>query len=225
MKLLLVEDDKPTAEFVLRGLREYGHTTDLAENGLDGLAMAQDGQYDVLILDRMMPRLDGLTLVRTLRDTGVTTPVLFLTAMGSIEDRVTGLGAGGDDYLVKPFAMAELHARVCSLARRPPLSQATTVLTAGDLSMDLIKRKVTRAGQAIELQPTEFKLLEYLLRHNGQVVTRSMLLEGVWDFNFDPKTSMVETHISRLRGKVDKGFSKPLIETVRGSGYMIDATS
>lgn len=225
MKILLVEDDTATAEFVLRGLGEYGHTSDLAANGLDGLAMAQEGQYDVLILDRMMPRLDGLTLVRTLRDTGITTPVLFLTAMGSIEDRVSGLGAGGDDYLVKPFAMAELHARVCSLARRPPLSQAVTVLTAGDLRMDLIKRKVTRAGQAIGLQPTEFKLLEYLLRHNGQVVTRSMLLEGVWDFNFDPKTNMVETHISRLRSKVDKGFSRPLIETVRGSGYMIDATS
>lgn len=225
MKLLLVEDDKPTAEFVLRGLREYGHTIDVADNGLDGLALAQEGQYDVLILDRMMPRLDGLTLVRTLRDTGVTTPVLFLTAMGSIEDRVTGLGAGGDDYLVKPFAMAELHARVGSLARRPPLSQTVTVLAAGDLRMDLIKRKVTRAGQPIDLQPTEFKLLEYLLRHNGQVVTRSMLLEGVWDFNFDPRTNMVETHISRLRSKVDKGFDKPLIETVRGSGYMIDAAS
>ena len=223
MNILVVEDDRATAEFIARGLGEHGHVTDVADNGLDGLAMAQDGHYDVLILDRMMPRMDGLMLVRTLRETGVTTPVLFLTALGSIEDRVTGLGAGGDDYLVKPFAFAELYARVCSLARRPPLSQVTTELAAGDLRMDLVKRRVTRAGQPVELQPTEFKLLEFLLRHAGQVVTRTMLLEGVWDFHFDPKTSIVETHISRLRSKVDRGFAKPLIRTVRGAGYMIDA--
>jgi two-component system OmpR family response regulator len=223
MKILLVEDDTATAQFIVRGLREHGHTVDHANNGLDGLVLAQDGHYDVLILDRMMPRLDGLTLVRNLRETGVATPALLLTAMGSIEDRVTGLGAGADDYLVKPFAFAELYARVCSLARRPPLSQTTVVLRAGDLTMDLIKRKVSRAGKTIDLQPTEFKLLEFLLRHAGQVVTRTMLLEGVWDFHFDPKTNMVETHISRLRTKVDKEFATPLIQTVRGSGYMIDA--
>jgi two-component system OmpR family response regulator len=224
MKLLLVEDDRVTAEFVARGLKEHGHTVDLADNGLDGLALAQDGQYDVLILDRMVPRLDGLALVRMLRETGVAAPVLFLTAMGSIEDRVSGLGAGGDDYLVKPFAFAELYARVCSLARRPPLNQAPVMLGAGDLRMDLVKRQVTRAGRPIDLKPTEFKLLEFLLRHAGQVVTRTMLLEGVWDFHFDPRTNMVETHISRLRSKVDRGVPTPLIHTVRGAGYMIDAT-
>ncbi len=166
MKLLLVEDDQTTADFILRGLREHGHTTDHADNGLDGLMLAQDGQHDVLIVDRMLPRLDGLTLVRTLRDTGVSVPVLFLTAMGSIEDRVTGLGNGADDYLVKPFAFAELHARIGSLARRPPLNQAPVVLRIADLEMDLIKRRVSRYGRPIDLQPTEFKLLEFLLRHS-----------------------------------------------------------
>jgi two-component system, OmpR family, response regulator len=223
MKILLVEDDSATAQFILRGLREHGHTVDHADNGLDGLVLAQDGHYDVLILDRMMPRLDGLTLVRTLRETGIVTPIILLTAMGSIEDRVDGLSGGADDYLIKPFAFAELYARIGSVARRPPLSQTAVVLRAGDLTMDLIKRKVSRAGQVIDLQPTEFKLLEFLLRHTGQVVTRIMLLEGVWDFHFDPKTNMVETHISRLRAKVDKEFATPLIQTVRGSGYMIDA--
>jgi len=223
MKILLLEDDQNSAEFIIRGLREHGHSIDHCDNGLDGLAMAQEGQYDVMIFDRMVPRLDGLTLARTLRGTGVTTPILFLTALGSIEDRVSGFDAGGDDYLIKPFAFAELYARVCSLAKRPPLSDVTSVLTAADLSMDLIRRSVTRDGKAIELLPTEFKLLEFLLRHVGQVVTRTMLLEGVWDFHFDPRTNLVETHISRLRSKVDKGFSKPLIQTVRGAGYMIDA--
>jgi len=223
MKILLLEDDQNSAEFIIRGLKEHGHSTDHCANGLDGLAMAQEGQYDVMIFDRMVPRLDGLTLARTLRGTGVTTPILFLTALGSIEDRVSGFDAGGDDYLIKPFAFAELYARVCSLAKRPPLSDVTSVLTAADLSMDLIRRSVNREGKTIELLPTEFKLLEYLLRHTGQVVTRTMLLEGVWDFHFDPRTNLVETHISRLRSKVDKGFSKQLILTVRGSGYMIDA--
>jgi len=223
MKILLLEDDQNSAEFIIRGLKEHGHSTDHCDNGLDGLAVAQEGQYDVMIFDRMVPRLDGLTLARTLRGTGVTTPILFLTALGSIEDRVSGFDAGGDDYLVKPFAFAELYARVCSLAKRPPLSDVTSVLTAADLSMDLIRRSVSRDGKTIELLPTEFKLLEFLLRHVGQVVTRTMLLEGVWDFHFDPRTNLVETHISRLRSKVDKGFSKPLIVTVRGAGYMIDA--
>jgi two-component system OmpR family response regulator len=169
-----------------------------------------------------VPRLDGLTLARTLRDTGVRTPILFLTALGSIEDRVSGFEAGGDDYLIKPFAFAELYARINSLARRPPLTEVVSVLAAGDLRMELIKRSVSRAGQAIELLPTEFKILEYLLRHAGQVVTRTMLLEGVWDFHFDPGTNLVETHISRLRSKVDKGFNQPLIHTIRGAGYMIE---
>jgi two-component system OmpR family response regulator len=224
MKLLLVEDDKTTAEFIIRGLKEHGHTTDHADNGLDGLVLAQEGQYDVIILDRMLPRLDGLTVLRTLREAGNGTPVIMLTAMGSIEDRVTGLGAGAEDYLVKPFAFAELHARIGALARRAPLQQqASTVLRVGDLEMDLIKRRVMRSGQVLDLQPMEFKLLEFLLRHAGQVVTRTMLLEGVWDFHFDPKTNVVETHISRLRAKVDRDFDKPLIQTVRGAGYRIDA--
>jgi len=222
MRLLLLEDDKATAEFIMRGLKEHGHNTDHCENGLDALAMAQEGNYDVLILDRMVPRLDGLTLARTLRDTGITTPILFLTALGSIEDRVSGFGAGGDDYLIKPFAFAELYARLSSLARRPPLSEITSVLRVGDLCMDLIRRSVSRDGKTIDLLPTEFKLLEFMLRHSGQVVTRTMLLEGVWDFHFDPQTNLVETHISRLRSKVDKGFAKPLIHTVRGAGYRID---
>jgi two-component system OmpR family response regulator len=222
MKILLLEDDKSTADFILRGLKEQGHNVDHSENGLDGLAMAQEGQYDVFIFDRMVPRLDGLTLARTLRDTGVRTPILFLTALGSIEDRVSGFEAGGDDYLIKPFAFAELNARINSLARRPPLSEVVSVLKAGELRMELIRRSVSRAGQAIELLPTEFKILEYLLRHAGQVVTRTMLLEGVWDFHFDPGTNLVETHISRLRSKVDKGFATPLIHTVRGAGYMIE---
>ena len=222
MKILLLEDDKETSDFISRGLKEHGHNVDLCENGLDGLAMAQEGQYDVFIFDRMVPRLDGLTLARTLRDTGIKTPILFLTAIGSIEDRVSGLESGGDDYLVKPFAFAELHARVNSLARRPPLNEVVSVLEAGDLRMDLIKRSVTRDGKHIELLPTEFKLLEFLLRHVGQVVTRTMLLEGVWGFHFDPHTNVVETHISRMRSKMDKGFPVALIQTVRGSGYLID---
>lgn len=224
MKLLLVEDDKATAEFIVRGLKEHGHTIDHADNGLDGLMLAQDGHYDVLILDRMLPRLDGLSLLRTLREAGNATPVIMLTAMGSIEDRVTGLGAGAEDYLVKPFAFAELYARIGALARRPPLNKNITMLTVADLEMDLLKRRVTRAGQVIDLQPTEFKLLEFMLRHVGQVVTRTMLLEGVWDFHFDPKTNIVETHISRLRAKVDREFDVALIQTVRGAGYRIDAS-
>lgn len=223
MKLLLVEDDKATADFIVRGLKEHGHITDHADNGLDGLMLAQEGHYDVLILDRMLPRLDGLALLRTLRDAGNPTPVIMLTAMGSIEDRVTGLGAGAEDYLVKPFAFAELYARIGALARRPPLNKHVTMLSVSDLEMDLLKRKVTRAGQVLDLQPTEFKLLEFLLRHAGQVVTRTMLLEGVWDFHFDPKTNIVETHISRLRAKVDRDFDAALIQTVRGAGYRIDA--
>lgn len=225
MKLLLVEDETETISYIIRGLREHGHTVDHAADGYAGLGLAQEEPYDVIILDRMIPKLDGLTLLKTLRASGVKTPILFLTALGSIEDRVKGLESGGDDYLVKPFAFAELYARVCSLARRPPLSEVQTILHVGNLEMDLIKRTVRRAGRPIELQPTEFRLLEYLLRHVGRVVTRTMLLEGVWDFHFDPKTNIVDTHISRLRAKVDRGYDRELIQTVRGAGYKIDGSS
>ena len=222
MRLLVVEDDVETAGYVLRGLREHGHVADHAKDGHNGLMLAGEEKYDVLIIDRMLPKLDGLTLLKTLRESGVKTPALFLTAMGSIEDRVRGLEAG-DDYLVKPFAFAELYARVRSLSRRPPLEAQETALRAADLEMDLLRHCVTRAGQPIVLQPTEFRLLEYLLRHAGRIVTRTMLLESVWEFHFDPKTNIVETHVSRLRAKVDRGFGRELIKTIRGSGYMIDA--
>lgn len=220
MRLLVVEDDPETADYVTRGLREHGHVADHAANGHDGLMLGTEEKYDVLIIDRMLPKLDGLALLKTLRESGVKTPALFLTAMGSIEDRVKGLEAG-DDYLVKPFAFAELYARVCSLSRRPPLEAQETVLRVSDLEVDLLRRHVKRGGQAIALQPTEFRLLEYLMRHTGKLVTRTMLLESVWDFHFDPKTNIVETHISRLRAKIDRGFETELLKTVRGAGYML----
>ena len=223
MRLLVVEDDAETAGYVLRGLREHGHVADHAKDGHDGLMLAGEGKYDVLIIDRMLPKLDGLALLKTLREGGVKTPALFLTAMGSVEDRVRGLEAG-DDYLVKPFAFAELYARVRSLSRRPPLEAPETALRVADLEMDLLRRRVTRAGQPIVLLPTEFRLLEYLLRHAGRVVTRTMLLESVWGFHFEPKTNIVETHVSRLRAKMDRGFEQEMIKTVRGSGYMVDVT-
>jgi len=221
MKLLLVEDDKEAAAYLRRALAEAGHTVDHAGGGRDGLMLAAAEPYDVIILDRMLPELDGLAILRTIRAAGVKAPVLLLTAMGGIDDRVEGLEAGGDDYLIKPFAFAELLARVNALARRPPPQEVITDLTVADLKMDLLKRKVTRAGQRIELQQREFQLLEYLLRHAGRVVTRTMLLEGVWDFHFDPKTNIVETHMSRLRGKVDRAFDTELIHTVRGAGYIL----
>ena len=221
LKILLIEDDPEMARFVGGGLRQHGHVVDLASNGRDGMFLAAAEHYEVIIVDRMLPGLDGLSLVKTLRGAGVTTAVLFLTALGGIDDRVSGLEAGGDDYLVKPFAFAELLARIQALARRPPLAAVQTVLRVRDLEMDLIKRTVTRAGRRIELQPQEFRLLEYLLRNAGRVVTRTMLLENVWDFHFDPKTSVVETHVSRLRAKVDRGFDEPLIHTVRGAGYRV----
>lgn len=222
MKLLIVEDDQDTANYILRGISEHGHKADHAKDGHDGLMLASGGQYDVLIIDRMLPKMDGLTLLKSLRQSGVKTPAIFLTAMGQLNDRVQGLETG-DDYLVKPFAFAELYARIGSLTRRPPLTQIQTVLKVADLEMDLIRREVKRGGKLLELQPTEFRLLEYLMRHSGRVVTRTMVLEYVWDFNFDPKTSIVETHISRLRAKIDRGFKKELIKTVRHSGYMLDA--
>lgn len=224
MKVLVIEDDAETAAYILRGLREHGHVTDHSADGRDGLFMAVGGGHDAIIVDRMLPGMDGLALVRTLRGAGVRAPVIFLTALRGVGDRVQGLDAGGDDYLVKPFAFAELLARLNALARRPPLSDAPTVLRLADLEMDLLKRTVTRGGERIDLQPREFRLLEFLLRHADRVVTRTMLLEGVWDFHFDPKTNIVETHMSRLRGKLGRGGRHPeLIHTLRGSGYVIRA--
>ncbi len=222
MKLLLVEDDQTTADYILQGLREEGHVVDHLTNGRAALGQATTGDYEVLILDRMLPGLDGLSLLRALRAARVTVPVLFLTAMDGVDDRIEGLQAGADDYLVKPFAFGELSARVAALARRPQMQAEETVLTAGDLRMDLIRRRVTRAGQEIDLLPREFALLEHLLRRKGRVQTRTMLLEAVWDISFDPQTNVVETHISRLRAKVDKPFDRELIRTVRGAGYRIE---
>lgn len=223
MKILVIEDDAETAAYIANGLKEHGHTVDLAATGRDGLFLAVGERYDLMVVDRMLPELDGLSIVKTVRTAGIETPVLFLTALGGVDDRVTGLDAGGDDYLVKPFAFSELLARINALARRPPVTSAETVLRVEDLEMDLLKRKVTRNGQTLDLQPREFRLLEYLLRHAGQVVTRTMLLEYVWDFHFDPHTNVVETHISRIRAKVDKPFETPLIHTVRGAGYCLRA--
>jgi two-component system OmpR family response regulator len=221
MKVLLIEDDQETSTYIARGLREQGHVVDLAVTGRDGLFLATDGGHDVLIVDRMLPSLDGIGLVQALRGTGVKAPVLFLTALGGVGDRVRGLEAGGDDYLVKPFAFAELLARINALARRPPLNDTPTVLQAGDLGMDLLKRIVLRGGRPVELQPREFQLLEVLMRNADRVVTRTMLLEAVWDFHFDPKTNIVETHISRLRSKLSQYGGPELIHTVRGAGYAL----
>ena len=223
MRVLVIEDDEQTAGFIAKGLGESGHTVDVANDGKTGLLQAAGEDYDVAIVDRMLPGLDGLAIVETLRKTGKETPVLFLSAKGRVEDRVAGLKAGGDDYLVKPFAFSELLARVEALARRRSGTSVETVLRAADLEMDLLARKVSRGGQAIELQPREFRLLEYLLRHAGQVVTRTMLLEHVWDYHFDPQTNVIDVHISRLRQKVDKDFDRPLLHTVRGAGYCLRA--
>ena len=223
MKILVIEDDAETAAYIANGLKEHGHTVDLAATGRDGLFLAAGERYDLMVVDRMLPQIDGLSIVKTVRTAGIETPVLFLTALGGVDDRVTGLDAGGDDYLVKPFAFSELLARINALARRPPVMSAETVLRVEDLEMDLLKRTVTRNGQTLDLQPREFRLLEYLMRHAGQVVTRTMLLEYVWDFHFDPHTNVVETHISRIRTKVDKPFDTPLIHTVRGAGYCMQA--
>ena len=223
MKLLMIEDDAGTSAYLKRGLQEHGHSVDLAENGRDGLFLAAGETYDVIIVDRMLPGLDGLGVVKTIRGAGVKTPVIFLTTMSGVGDRVEGLEAGGDDYLVKPFAFLELLARVNALARRPPMTQIQTVLRVADLELDLIARQVRRSERAIDLQPREFKLLHYLMANAGRLVTKTMLLEAVWDFHFDPKTNIVETHISRLRSKVDKGFADELITTIRGSGYLLRA--
>lgn len=223
MRILLMEDDRKTVDYVAKGLTEAGHVCDVLHDGRDALFAATQNAYDVIVADRMVPGLDGLSMVRSARAAGVRTPVIFLTAIGGVDDRVEGLEAGGDDYLVKPFAFSELLARIQALARRPPTLQQKTVLRVADLEMDLVSRQVRRAGQSIDLQPREFRLLEVLMQAEGRVVTRTMLLERVWDFNFDPKTSVVETHVSRLRAKVDKPFDVQLINTVRNTGYSIHA--
>lgn len=222
MRILVIEDDANVAGFVAKGLREAGHVVDVADNGKDGLFLATTEAYDALVLDRMLPQVDGLTVLRTLRASGSAVPVLLLSALGDVDDRVQGLRAGGDDYLTKPFAFVELLARIEVLARRPRAGAAPeTVLRVADLELDLLARSVRRAGHAIELQPREFRLLEYLMRHAGQVVTRTMLLEAVWDYHFDPQTNVIDVHVSRLRAKLDKGHPRPLIHTVRGAGYRL----
>ncbi|APZ44364.1 response regulator transcription factor [Acidihalobacter ferrooxydans] len=223
MHLLLIEDDRKTAKHIARNFSEKGLVCDVVQDGRAGLEAASSGRYDVVIVDRMLPELDGLSLVKALRLAHDTTPVIYLTALGGIDDRVAGLEAGADDYLTKPFAFSELAARVRALTRRNVPASAATILRVADLEMDLVKRTVQRAGEAISLQKREFLLLEVLLRSSGQILTRSMLLEQVWDIHFDPKTSIVETHISRLRAKIDKPFDTPLLHTVRNCGYTIRA--
>jgi len=224
MRILVVEDDKDVAGFVVRGLREGGHVVEHADNGRDGLFLAASESFDAVILDRMLPGgVDGLRLLETLRAQKNTVPVLFLSALAEVDERVKGLRAGGDDYLTKPFAFSELLARVEALARRGKGDGPITRLQVGDLELDLLSRQVKRAGQKIDLQPREFRLLEYLMRHAGQVVTRTMLLEGVWDYHFDPQTNVIDVHVSRLRQKVDKPFPSQLIHTVRNAGYMLKA--
>jgi two-component system, OmpR family, response regulator len=221
MRLLIVEDDRDAAEYLVKAFREVGHVPDHAADGEDGLAMALDGQYDVLIVDRMLPKLDGLALIGTLRQKGIETPVLILSALGQVDDRVKGLRAGGDDYLPKPYSFSELLARIEVLARRRSGRGEETVYRVGDLELDRLSHRVTRADSEIVLQPREFRLLEYLMKHGGQVVTRTMLLENVWDYHFDPQTNVIDVHMSRLRSKIDKGFARPLLHTVRGAGYVI----
>jgi two-component system, OmpR family, response regulator len=225
MKILVVEDDEETRKYLAGGLAAEGFAVDSAADGRDALFLAPGSAYDLIVVDRLLPGLDGLSLVKVLRGAGITTAVLFLTAVDGIDERVAGLDAGGDDYLVKPFAFSEFMARVRALLRRPPLNEQETVLRVGDLSLDLLTREAVRQGQRIALQPREFLLLEYLMRHSGGVVTRTMLLEHVWDFHFDPRTSVVETHVSRLRAKIDKPFALKLIKTVRGAGYTINEDS
>ncbi|MEQ9642422.1 MAG: winged helix-turn-helix domain-containing protein [Alphaproteobacteria bacterium] len=223
MKLLLIEDDDRTAGYIVKGMAEAGHVVDRAADGRDGLHLATGGGYDAMIVDRMLPELDGLAVIKALRAAEIEVPVLILSALAHVDERVVGLKAGGDDYLTKPFAFAELLARVEALTRRPRAIKETTALTVGDLTMDLLTRKVTRAGRQLDLRPQEYKVLEFLMRRAGQVVTRTMLFEGVWDLHFDPQTNVTDVHISRLRGKVDKGFDVPLIHTHRGGGYSISA--
>ena len=227
MRILVIEDDKDVASFIRNGLAQAGCNVDHAANGRDGLFLATTESYDALVVDRMLPGIDGLTVIRTLRASSNTTPVLILSALGEVDDRVKGLKAGGDDYLVKPFAFSELLARLEALARRAKSGsdKEPTTLRAGDLEMDLLRREVRRANKPIDLQPREFQLLEFLLRHAGQVVTRTMLLENVWDYHFDPQTNVIDVHMSRLRAKLDKNFGEPLLHTIRGAGYSLRAVS
>jgi two-component system OmpR family response regulator len=221
MRVLVIEDDQEAAAYMAKGLKEQGYVVDHAATGPDGLALATAETYDLLIVDRMLPGMDGLVVVKALRKSENQTPVLFLSALGQVDDRVKGLQAGGDDYLTKPYAFSELLARIEALLRRGKSVSEQAVFKVADLEMDLLKRSVTRGGENIDLQPREFKLLEYLMRHSDQVVTRTMLLEGVWDYHFDPKTNVIDVHISRLRQKIDKDFGVPLLHTVRGAGYSL----
>ncbi|HUK60791.1 MAG TPA: response regulator transcription factor [Stellaceae bacterium] len=223
MKVLVIEDDREAAAYVVKGLGESGYVVDHAAEGREGLFMATDGSYDALVVDRMLPGLDGLALITALRAADVRTPALILSALGAVDDRVKGLRAGGDDYLVKPFAFAELLARLEALLRRSGGPNVTTRLSVGDLEMDLLARRVRRGGREIELLPREFRLLEFMMRRAGQVVTRTMLLENVWDYHFDPQTNVIDVHVSRLRQKIDKGFEHALLHTVRGAGYRLAA--
>jgi two-component system OmpR family response regulator len=225
MRILIIEDDREAASYLTKAFREAGHVADHAGDGLDGYALAESGDYDVLVVDRMLPKLDGLSLIRSLREQKVDTPVLILSALGQVDDRVKGLRAGGDDYLPKPYAFSELLARAEVLARRRAAAPNAepTIYRIGDLELDRLSHRVTRAGQEIVLQPREFRLLEYLMKNAGQVVTRTMLLEHVWDYHFDPQTNVIDVHVSRLRAKIDKGYERPLIHTVRGTGYVIRA--
>jgi two-component system OmpR family response regulator len=222
MRILLIEDDKEAAAYLVKALRESGHAVDHAADGVTGYDLAHEGGYDVLVVDRMLPKMDGLTLISGLRAQNNATPALILSALGQVDDRVKGLRAGGDDYLAKPYAFSELLARVEALARRRPKgAPEETVIHVGDLALDRLSHKVTRAGEEIVLQPREYRLLEYLMQNAGKVVTRTMLLEHVWDYHFDPQTNVIDVHVSRLRAKIDRDFEAPLIQTVRGAGYMI----
>lgn len=223
MRILVIEDDTDTARFIAKGLVEAGHTVDQADEGRHGLFLATTENYDAIVLDRMLPNVEGLTILRTLRASGIATPVLVLSALGEVEDRVAGLRAGSDDYLVKPFSMTELIARLEALTRRASGSGGVpeTVLRVQDLELDRLQRTARRGSRQIDLQPKEFQLLEFLMRHAGQVVTRTMLLEGVWDYHFDPQTNVIDVHVSRLRAKIDKGETEPLLHTVRGAGYRL----
>jgi two-component system OmpR family response regulator len=225
MKLLLIEDDRPAAEYIANGLRESGHCVDFAKDGPEGLALALSSHYDVIVADRMLPYMDGLAVIQALRAQGSTTPILILSALAKVDDRVKGLRAGGDDYLTKPFAFSELLARVEVLQRRVGQSEPLTHLRVADLEMDLVARRVTRGGNPVDLTAREFRLLEYLLRHAGQVVTRTMLLENVWDLHFDPQTNVIDVHVSRLRHALERPSAPPLIHTVRGSGYILEDRS
>jgi len=223
MRVLAIEDDSETAAFIANGLQRLGHAVEIANNGHDGLRQASGRSHDLLIVDRMLPGMSGIALVQRLRDDGILTPVLFLTALGGVDDRVEGLDSGGDDYMAKPFAMAELAARANALDRRVSRRDEATRLRVANLELDVVERTVRRGGHPLALQPREFRLLEYLMRHAGETVTRTMLLENVWQFRFDPRTSVVETHVSRLRMKIDRDFKPELIHTVRGAGYCLRA--